>query len=110
MTPVDPRYCCRVQLTVSENQPVCSLTVDQLTYENNLALDTVINAEIVNVDLYEGSYDVVSLADNDQTLDTKNKMCTDDITVRKVPYFETSNLSGGYTVYIAPNGEIVYGN
>ncbi len=105
MTPEVPRYCCRIHLTVAESQPVCSLTVESLNVETNLALDTRIVNEIVNVDHYEGSYDITPLAYYEQILPTKDKMCDDDIMVRRVPYYETSNLSGGNTVYIADGGE-----
>lgn len=50
---------------------------------------------------YEGEYIITPLAFTDQILDTKNKVLTEDIVVQKVPKYETSNVSGGYTVYIA---------
>lgn len=105
MTPETPRYCCRIQLTVSENQPVCSLSVDSLNIESNLSLDTKIVNEIIDVDPYEGSYDITPLAFNEQLLPTTGKYCDDDILVRSVPFYETSNVSGGYTVYIADGGD-----
>ena len=40
---------------------------------------------------------------NEKILDTSQKIMTDDVRVLKIPYFETSNLSDGSTVYI---GEI----
>lgn len=36
----------------------------------------------------------------EQTLDTSEKTVMDDITVLEIPYTETSNPSGGYTVNI----------
>ena len=50
-------------------------------------------------DFYEGPYEVIPSAHNDIILDTDHKTMTDDVTVFKIPYFETSNTSG-YTVYI----------
>ena len=35
-----------------------------------------------------------------QTLDTHEKLLLHDITIKAIPYYETSNLSGGYTAVI----------
>ena len=48
---------------------------------------------------YMGPY-VVDPRKVDQTLETKNKSMTDDVTVNAIYYAETSNLGGGYTAYI----------
>lgn len=50
---------------------------------------------------YKGEYTVSPSASKDAVLSTKNKKLTKDITVKKIPYYETSNESGGNTVYIA---------
>ncbi len=50
---------------------------------------------------YLGEYVITPLAREDQVLATKNKRMLDDFTVLKVPYWETSNLEDGLTVYIA---------
>lgn len=34
-------------------------------------------------------------------------MMEDNVVVKKIPYYETSNVDGGETVYIA--GEVTYG-
>lgn len=51
-------------------------------------------------DEYSGDYVVVPKAENEQILKTAHKLMRDDVTVKKVPYFETSNQYGE-TVYIA---------
>ena len=51
--------------------------------------------------LYDGAYEVTPRAHNEVILATKNKMMAEDVTVRKVPYYETSNLFDGKTAYIA---------
>lgn len=51
--------------------------------------------------VYEGPYSVIPKAYFEQILETAHKYMTDDVTVAKVPYYETSNLSDGITVYIA---------
>lgn len=53
------------------------------------------------VDPYEGPYTIIPKAFDNQSLHTKNKTCSDDILVEKVPYYETTNNSNGLTAYIA---------
>lgn len=50
------------------------------------------------VEPYTGAYEVTPKS-IDQTLSTNSKLMTDDVTVFKIPYFETSNTDGT-TVYI----------
>lgn len=49
---------------------------------------------------YEGEYEVTPTV-NGQTLETKQKLMTDDVTIHAIPFFEVGNNSGGNTVYIA---------
>lgn len=49
---------------------------------------------------YEGEYIVTPKAHAAQVLPTKEKYMLDDVTVLKVPYFETHN-DNGLTAYIA---------
>lgn len=51
-------------------------------------------------DVYDGIYDVTPEAHREVTLNTANTYLKKDVTVRKVPFFETSNRYGD-TVYIA---------
>lgn len=48
---------------------------------------------------YRGPYEVTPRA-TEQVLATKTTLMTDDVTVNGIPYYETSNASGGYTVTI----------
>ena len=48
---------------------------------------------------YDGDYEVTPKITL-QTLETKNKIMTDDVVIKGIPYFETSNESGGNTIYI----------
>lgn len=52
------------------------------------------------VDEYDGEYIVKPLPYDDQTLETEGLLMTDDVTVLKIPYYETSNIADGLTVYI----------
>lgn len=51
-------------------------------------------------DPYEGAYEVTPKI-SAQKLETKKKVLTDDINVKGVPAYETSNTAGGKTFYIA---------
>ena len=55
---------------------------------------------IKDVDYYTGSYSITPLAKTSTTLPTKEKYLRQNITVEKVPYFQTYNAEDGYTVYI----------
>lgn len=71
-----------------------------------LSGDISVNAEIVNqmagreIPSYDGEYVITPLARDEQVLATRNKRMLDDVTVHRVPYFETTNESGT-TIYIA---------
>lgn len=52
---------------------------------------------------YAGPVTVTPRAYNEVVLATNGKLMTNDVTVHRVPYFETSNDSGE-TVYIAAEG------
>lgn len=58
---------------------------------------------------YDGTYSVRSQADEAYELPTANRYLTDNITVEKIPYYETSNLADGLTVYIGKEIEVNYG-
>ena len=49
---------------------------------------------------YTGSYEITPTANGD-VLPTRMKTMSDDLTMYPIPYHETSNESGGYTVSIA---------
>lgn len=58
---------------------------------------------------YEGTYEITPLANEQTTLLTAQKFMTDNVAVKEIPYFETSNQSDGETVYIGTEVEI-YGD
>lgn len=51
------------------------------------------------VEPYSGEYIITPMAFEDQTFETSNKLLLNDVTVRAIPYYETSNISGK-TIYI----------
>lgn len=63
--------------------------------------------EAVDVPEYKGDYVVIPKAYTEQVLETQGRKMNNNVTVKEVPYYETSNVDGGETVYIA--GEVTYG-
>lgn len=57
--------------------------------------------QIPGGDLYGGPYEVTPSAHDLVILATQNKTMEADVTVRKIPYYETVNLFDGKTAYIA---------
>lgn len=49
---------------------------------------------------YLGSYRIIPMVDTAQILSTNKTFLLANITVEPIPYYETSNDKGGYTVYI----------
>lgn len=78
-----------------------TLTAAKGELHGTLSARSVIGAEV-----YEGAYRVHSEAHEVQILPTANKQLVKNITVEKIPYYETSNLSDGITAYIGSEVEI----
>lgn len=51
-------------------------------------------------DYYDGEYIVKPLPYESQELQTQEKFMENNVVVLAIPYFETSNISNGLTVYI----------
>lgn len=80
--------CCRIKLRVREQTEHLKLNMEQV--------------RIIYADLpeYEGEYTVVPELYDAQVLPTRNKAMRDDVIVTAIPYYETTNPQGGYTVTI----------
>lgn len=78
-----------------------TLTAARGELHGTLSARSVIGAEI-----YDGAYSVHSEVNEVQILPTANKQLTKNITVEKIPYYETSNLSDGITIYIGDEREV----
>lgn len=72
---------------------------------------TVVGGEWTAKELpkYSGVYSITPSTVGDQTLETAQKYMDANLTVQKIPYYETSNQSDGETVYIGSEVEI-YGD
>lgn len=58
----------------------------------------------VRIPTYDGNYQVVPKS-TEQLLSTKDKQMTDDVTIKAIPYFETSNEEDGVTIFIGSEVE-----
>lgn len=50
--------------------------------------------------IYDGAYDVIPMAYVSQILPTQGKVMRGNVTVHEIPFYQTSNPSGGYTTII----------
>ena len=73
-----------------------SLVGDHHKVQGTLTIPTTPGLE-----LYGGPYEVTPKAWEEQVLETEGKLMADDVTVFRVPYYETINLFDGKTAYIA---------
>lgn len=65
-----------------------------------MVFDSTLAIQLINTDTYTGDYVIIPKAHEEVILETKDKTMADDVTVKKVPYYETSN-EVGTTIYIA---------
>ena len=56
--------------------------------------------QVIEAETYDGAYEVTPKAFDETVLETEHKLMQHDVTVLEIPYYETSNLSGGYTAII----------
>lgn len=86
-----------IRLEVIEDAPLM-LAVD----ESGASLSMQLSDPYVGgmLPLYEGEYSIRPQPHIDTVLPTANKSMADDVTVQKIPYYETTNPAGGYTAII----------
>ncbi len=53
----------------------------------------------IDIPIFNGDYEVIPKS-TEQVLSTKDKKMTDDVTIKAIPYFETSNEENGITIFI----------
>lgn len=85
----------RLKCVIFAKKPVLKCTMRS----NRPALKGYLNISRGNIDVYDGEYIVTPIPYDAQTLETKNKVMANDVTVLAIPYYETSNISG-ITIYI----------
>lgn len=67
----------------------------------NVIVENIKNRKPDDTETYTGSYEVTPKANKLTVLETLGKTMSEDVVVNEVPYFQTSNTSGGVTSYIA---------
>lgn len=72
-----------------------------LVADHHIVQGTLTIPSTPGLELYGGPYEVTPKAWEEQVLQTDGKLMADDVTVFKVPYYETINLFDGKTAYIA---------
>ena len=94
----DCNCCCReIELEILDFDTI------ELDYEiANFELEenSLIEWRKIDAPTYDGEYIITPLPREDQSLLTADKLLTKNILVKEIPYYETTNLSGGYTVNI----------
>lgn len=83
-----------IPLNVSDNSTPIPLSVRSADGTLSLNVNTYLPT------VYDGTYTVTPILYETQTLNTKNKLLEDDISVSEIPVTRTSNLQGGLTVLI----------
>ena len=57
---------------------------------------------------YDGEYEVTPSTENASVLKTGQKFVDSDIKVKKIPFYEFDNTSGGTTIYIGSENELIF--
>lgn len=95
---------CDVDLNLGDNVfAIGDFYVESEVKEIKMDTSSTVDAELnkcVEAEMYDGDYKVTPKT-QEQILETKDKLMADDVTVRKIPFYETTNNTGGTTVYIA---------
>ena len=87
-----------IPMTVSTDTASIPMTVSVNTVELPFSVGVAISTSTFAD--YEGPYEVIPQAENAVILQTIDKHMLDNVTVQKVPFYQTSNPYGD-TVYIA---------
>lgn len=87
--------CCCFPITIEENKPI------NIKLETESKVNVGVSTAVIKGygSDYEGAYVVIPKAFEETILPTNGKILADDITVKEIPYYETSNTKGK-TVYI----------
>ena len=65
----------------------------------NVSFGNIVYSITDTIERYAGEYEVIP-AVNEQQLPTSKKYLENDITIKAIPYYDTTNQAGGNTVYI----------
>ena len=72
-----------------------------------LKVNPVVRINTIGGEMYMGNTTVIpSTSESDQILHTKNKVMGDNVVIKPIPFYETSNNEDGVTVYIGDTIEM----
>ena len=86
-----------IDISVNSERPVIDIGVSQNRPSINVAISAGGGQHYKK---YEGPYTVYPDPTDIQILETENKVMTQNVLAMPIPYFRTSNPSGGDTIYI----------
>lgn len=95
-----------IEIEAEIEMPIIDCEIADDTIEGVIEAGGMIQLQPEALDIYNGDTVVIPTAHDDITLQTAQKLVSDDITVKKIPCYEVSNPEGGTTVYIGGNEEI----
>lgn len=87
-----------MRLTVTFGNPRLNISIGN--EKLSASTGTPVARDYTDAPIYDGETVVIPLAREEQTLPTRGKLLTANVTVLEIPYYEVSNPSGGYTVNI----------
>ena len=79
-------------------------TINGIITNTRHVVGSLTTAYTTSAETYEGEYEVTPTVDG-MVLPTNNKVMTDDLTVKAIPFYNVSNTSGGSTVFIGSDLE-----
>lgn len=88
----------RIPLNIQEGRGTITLGVEGGTGRIPLSIEHV-REEYIDYPIYDGPY-IVTPEIEAFVLPVKEHAMRDDLIIREIPYYETSNPAGGYTAII----------
>ena len=85
----------RLKAHLSSIGNLTAVLTPEKTLRAKLSIERIVQGET-----YEGPYEVIPKAYEDQVLPTDNKLMINDVIVFEIPYAEVSNPAGGKTATI----------
>lgn len=85
-----------IQISVGEETPEIEMRIE----EENPDIQILMTSDGEEREIYSGSYEVDPRFFNDMVLETKDKIMTDDVTVKEIRIEKVSAPKGGYVYYI----------
>lgn len=102
----DEQIATAVEKYLEEN-PIDGLPEVSAVDEGKILRVTNGDWAVVELPVYSGDYAVTPKADESTTLPTAQKYMTQNVNVKKIPYYEVDNAAGGSTIYIGTDDEII---